>query len=256
MADLISLEEVQTFGDAIDELKAMIESERAGWATSRAGGQHHTATVRKCRRILEGMVSRFKALLVQENKSKPIEMDDLFVEGKFNVIDVQRLRPPAQRLVISKIYEDTVRILERGHKKVDKVIYLVDELNKFAPREAAKGPMAGIKSIIDDMASRGRSIGAILLGIQQYPSQISNDVVGNVATFMYCRMKPAELSATIYRGVPKEVRQIIQRLPKGYAIIVHDTFTGPIIARFPRPPCAQIKPPAKGEFESLAKTEN
>ena len=35
---------------------------------------------------------------------------------------------------------------------------------------------------------------------------------------------------------------MIQRLPKGYAVVIHDRFTSPVLVRFPRPPCAQKRP--------------
>ncbi|RJS91381.1 ATP-binding protein [Candidatus Bathyarchaeota archaeon] len=239
LTDLCSIEEIQSFDDAILELEYMIREGERGWVTSRTGATHHSATALKAKRILEGIRNRFRGLI--EGKSEPLPIEDLLVKGRLSVIDVQRLSEPAQRLVFSKVHADTIRKLEEGTAGVKKIVYLIDELNKFAPK-AAKPPISGIRDIIDDIAARGRSIGAILMGIEQYPSQISDTTTGNVSTFILCRMKAPELDAHLYRGISNQVRQVIQRLPKGYAVIVHDTFTSPIIIRFPRPPCAQHRP--------------
>lgn len=239
LTDLCLIEEIQDFEDAIDELDDMIRNARGQWVTSRTGATHHGATALKAKRILQGIRNRFKGLI--EGKSKPLPINELLVGGRLSVVDVQRLSPPAQRLVFSKIHADTMHRLEEGTAGVRKIVYMIDELNKFAPK-VAKPPISGIRYIVDDIAARGRSIGAILFGIEQYPSDISDATIGNVSTLILCRMKSTELDAHLYRGISREVKQIIQRLPKGYAIIIHDRFTSPILIRFPRPPCAQKRP--------------
>jgi DNA helicase HerA-like ATPase len=171
LTDLVSIEQIKDFDDAIDELDTMIERAEKGWVQSRTGGTHHSATALKTKRILKGMIDRFKGLI--EGKSTPLPIDELLVKGRISVIDVQQLNASAQRLVFSKIHADIMERLERGTAGVKRVIYLIDELNKFAPKEA-KPPISGIKAIIDDVAARGRSVGAILFGIEQYPSQISD----------------------------------------------------------------------------------
>lgn len=235
LAELVSDDTITLFGDAHIRIENLITGSRGGWA-----GRHHLQTVQKTRRIMYGLVDIHRGLL--RGEANPLPVDELLVPGRYSVIDVQRLRPPAQKLVFSKVYEDTSRTLEEGKAEVEKVIYIMDELNKFAPREARVGPIAGIKSMVDEMAERGRSIGTIQFGIQQYPSMISDSVTGNVATFVYSRMKATELTASLYRGLVPETKQIIQRLQKGYAVADHDTFSYPVVIRYPRPPCAQTKP--------------
>lgn len=239
LTDLRLIEEIQDFDDAIGELDSMIEEADRGWIKSRTGATHHVATALKARRILGSIRDRFRGLI--EGTSAPLPVDELLVGGRISVIDVQRLNASAQRLVFSKIHADTIRRLEDGKAKVNRIIYMIDELNKFAPK-VAKPPISGIRYIVDDIAARGRSIGAILFGIEQYPSQISEATTGNVSTLVLCRMKPTELDARLYTGISREIKHMIQRLPKGYAIVVHDRFTSPILIRFPRPPCAQKRP--------------
>ncbi|RLG17735.1 hypothetical protein DRN63_02635, partial [Nanoarchaeota archaeon] len=235
------IEDVKEFQDVIDELNAMINRSERGWVYSRSGGVHHVATALKAKRIISGIRKRFKGLIEGET-AQPLPISDLLVGGRFSVIDVERLSPAAQRLVFSKVYADTFWELEKGTAKVKRIIYLIDELNKFAPKGVRQGPIAGIRAIVDEIASRGRSIGAILIGIEQYPSRISDDTTGNVATMVYCKMKASELNAQLYSGLSRELKLLIQRLPKGFAIVDHDTFNRPILIRFPRPPCAQKRP--------------
>jgi len=205
-----------------------------GWAHG-----HHSATIRKTLRIISsGIMQRYKGLVC--GNSDPLGVKDLVKPGFLNVIDISRLRAPAQRLVIGKVVSDIQSFLEKTEERC--VVYLADELNKFAPVKAKEGPIAGIKAILDDIAERGRSIRSILLGIQQYPSQTSNAILGNVATSIYARMKPTELDASIYRGYPREKKLMIQGLRKGWVLVDHDEFNDLVLIRFPRPPCAQSRP--------------
>jgi hypothetical protein len=205
-----------------------------GWAHG-----HHIETIRKTLRIISsGIMERFKGLVC--GTAEPLDVEDIVEPGFFNVIDISRLRAPAQRLVIGKVVSDVQSYLERV--KGRHIVYLADELSKFAPKTAREGPIAGIKAILDDIAERGRSIGSILLGIQQYPSQTSDDILGNVATSAYARMKPMELDAAPYRGYSREKKLMIQELNKGFVLVEHDVFKDLVLVRFPKPPCAQSRP--------------
>lgn len=239
LVDLVS-QDMNEFREAESLLSTWLsEAETAGrgW-----GHGHHIETIRKTIRIISrGIMERFKGLLC--GRSEPLPIEKLLTPRFFSVIDISRLRTPAQRLVIGKVVSDAQDLLERGETKVKKLVYLCDELSKFAPRQARTGPTAGIKTILEDIAERGRSIGSIILGIQQYPSEVSDAILGNVATNFYAKMKSTELSATIYRGYPKEKKQLIQAIGKGLAILDHDEFNDLILVKFPRPPCAQTRPP-------------
>src|ERR1700750_574321 len=54
---------------------------------------------------------------------------------------------------------------------------MLDELNKYAPREGD----SPIKQLLLDIAERGRSLGVILIGAQQTASEMERRIVANCA---------------------------------------------------------------------------
>ncbi|MGQ9631837.1 MAG: RNA-binding domain-containing protein [bacterium] len=110
-----------------------------------------------------------------------------------------------------------------------KVIIFVDELNKHAPTRERESPI--IEQVLD-IAERGRSLGVVLLGAEQFMSAVHERVVGNCATTVIGRSGSAELSSTAYDPA---VKANIARLEKGELVISHATFHQPVKILFPRP---------------------
>ena len=52
---------------------------------------------------------------------------------------------------------------------------MIDELNKYAPREGS----SPIKEVLLDIAERGRSLGIILIGAQQTAREVERRIVVN-----------------------------------------------------------------------------
>ena len=55
----------------------------------------------------------------------------------------------------------------------------VDELNKYAPSD---GPDTYVRKMLLDLAERGRYLGLVLFGAQQFRSQVHRRVIGNAGT--------------------------------------------------------------------------
>ena len=72
---------------------------------------------------------------------------------------------------------------------------VLDELNKYAPREGS----SPIKEILLDVAERGRSLGIILIGAQQTASEVERRIVANSAIRVVGRLDSG-------RGRPGRVR--------------------------------------------------
>lgn len=238
----LKAQDVNEFREVDSLLDGWIEgaSQRgaAGWYHG-----HHVATIRKAKRIIgKGFMEAFKGLIGGTLVALPLQ--EQLKPARFIVIDISRptLTDSARRLIVGKIVSDARNYLEQKEVEVKRIVFLVDELNRFAPREA-RGPIAGIRAIIDRIASEGRGIGCILLGVEQYPSEISNDITGNTSTMMYVRTKWTELTSTVYRGYPTTAKNFLSSSRiKGQVLIDHDTFNTLVLARFPRPPCAQVRP--------------
>ena len=74
------------------------------------------------------------------------------------------------------------------------VFVVLDELNKYAPREGS----SPIKEVLLDIAERGRSLGIVLIGAQQTASEVEGRIVQNAALRVVGRLDPAEAERAEY----------------------------------------------------------
>jgi hypothetical protein len=112
------------------------------------------------------------------------------------------------------------------------VIVFVDELNKYAP---ADGPDTYVRKMLLDLSERGRYLGLVLFGAQQFRSQVHRRVVGNAGTTIYGRMDGDELATAGYQTLSAATKIKLATLPKGELMVRHPHFTQPVFLRFPRP---------------------
>jgi len=108
----------------------------------------------------------------------------------------------------------------------------VDELNKYAPAREKESPI--VEQVLD-IAERGRSLGVILFGAEQFMSAIHERVAGNSSTIVIGRSSSAELAAVHYRFLDPAVKANITRLEKGELVLSHAIFRQPIKIVFPKP---------------------
>ena len=116
---------------------------------------------------------------------------------------------------------------------VKHVVVFVDELNRYAP---ADGPDTYVRKMLLDLAERGRYLGLVLFGAQQFRSQVHRRVVGNAGTAVFGRMDADELASPGYAVLSPAIRTKLATLEKGQLMVRHPHFTQPIFVRFPRPP--------------------
>ena len=156
--------------------------------------------------------------------------------GETIVVDIARLADDEQTLVFGDILRTIYALYaEEGSEEEDlpeKVIIFVDELNKYAPVRERESPI--IEQVLD-IAERGRSLGVVLLGAEQFMSAVHERVVGNCSTMVIGRSGSAELSSSAYRFLGPAVKANISRLQKGELVVSHATFRQPVKIRFPRP---------------------
>ena len=129
------------------------------------------------------------------------------------------------------------RMKERDELQVEHVIVFVDELNKFAPRLGE----TLLKRTLIEISARGRYIGFVLFGAQQFRSKVDDEVVGNTATSLYGRMDAEEIIAPPYRMFSDTVKEKLSALEKGELLLRHPHFKQPIFVRFPVPPVLRGK---------------
>jgi hypothetical protein len=192
---------------------------------------HHVATIRKVRNRLLNISTRCKGLVTDDGPAHDLpfgRMDDRAIY----VVDVAGVDQLGQDLVFTRVVSKLREHLERGDLGVDHVIVFVDELNKYAP---ADGHDTYVRKMLLDISERGRYLGLVLFGAQQFRSQVHRRVVGNAATVVYGRMDTDELATPGYQTLSPATKIKLATLPKGELMVRHPHFTQPIFLRFPRP---------------------
>jgi DNA helicase HerA-like ATPase len=155
-----------------------------------------------------------------------------FEDRAVYVIDVANVEPEAQDLVFARVVSRLREGLESGTLGVKHVIVFADELNKYAPSD---GPDTYVRKMLLDISERGRYLGLVLFGAQQFRSQVHRRVVGNCGSAVYGRMDMDELATPGYSVLSPATKTKLASLPKGDLMVRHPHFTQPIFLRFPKP---------------------
>jgi DNA helicase HerA-like ATPase len=201
-----------------------------------AGGRemwrtHHVATIRKVRNRLMNVSTRCKGLVTDEAAGNDLPFGE-FADRTVYVVDVAGLDQLGQDLVFTRVVSKLREHLERRDLGVDNVVVFVDELNKYAP---ADGPESYVRKMLLDISERGRYLGLVLFGAQQFRSQVHRRVMGNAGTTVFGRMDGDELATPGYQTLSPATKSKLATLPKGELMIRHPHFTQPVFLRFPRP---------------------
>lgn len=152
-------------------------------------------------------------------------------EHQLNVVDLHRLTDKAKYFVIGAVLRTLYEGRESRQEDHPTVYLVLDELNKYAPRES-KGP---IGQMILDVAERGRSLGIVLVGAQQTASEVEDRVVGNAAFRVVGRLEACEAQKPTYGWLtPGLHRRAILLLP-GTMLISQPQVPVPLLVRFPFP---------------------
>jgi uncharacterized protein len=220
---------VQSFADLeawfLDLLQSMERRNAESWRT------HHVATIRKVRNRLSNISTRCAGLVTDDGAVSDLPFGH-FADRTVYVIDVALLDEDAQDLVFARIVSMLREHLERRDLGVKHVVVFVDELNKYAPGD---GPDTYVRKMLLDIAERGRYLGLVLFGAQQFRSQVHRRVVGNAGTAVFGRMDGDELATPGYAVLSLAVRTKLATLEKGQLMVRHPHFTQPVFVRFPRP---------------------
>jgi uncharacterized protein len=221
---------VETFADLERLFRSIFDGlEMAGrgdiWRT------HHIATIRKVRNRLGNVSTRCKGLVTDDGPASDLPFGRFEDRGVY-VIDVANVDPLGQDLVFARVVSKLREHLERRDLGVDAIVVFVDELNKYAP---ADGADTYVKKMLLDISERGRYLGLVLFGAEQFRSQVHRRVVGNAGTQVFGRMDSDELATPGYQVLSPATKIKLATLPIGELMVRHPHFTQPIFVRFPRP---------------------
>jgi hypothetical protein len=192
---------------------------------------HHIATIRKVRNRLSNISTRCAGLVTDDGSVSDLPWGT-FEDRAVYVIDVAAAEEDAQDLIFARVVSKLREHLERRDLGVSHVVVFVDELNKYAP---ADGADTYVRKMLLDIAERGRYLGLVLFGAQQFRSQVHRRVVGNSGTALFGRMDADELATPGYAVLSPATRTKLATLAKGDLMVRHPHFTQPIFLKFPRP---------------------
>jgi len=238
------------FGD-LKSWKSFLDkiSERCESGNTGPGGKEITATSwRKFSRLIRKSINNNKLFSDINTSKNEVRLADKISEIKKNdvyVIDIAKLNSDMQAFVFGNTIRE-INNLQLGEKDLSgdekppaKIIIFIDELNKFASGEVPKNSPI-LKQILD-IAERGRSLGVILFGAEQFKSAIHDRVTGNCSTFAYGRTNAIELSKSDYRYVPNVYKNMMTRLKQGQYIIQNPIFRSLLNVKFPKPLYRQFR---------------
>jgi DNA helicase HerA-like ATPase len=156
---------------------------------------------------------------------------------QLSVIDIHGLHDRAKRFVVGAVLKRMFEEKEALGTSRPLVFVVLDELNKYAPREGS-GP---IKEVLLDVSERGRSLGIVLIGAQQTASEVEGRIVANAALRVVGRLDSAEAERPEYGFLTAAGRGRAGILKPGTMIVQQPEIPTPLLLRFPFPAWATRK---------------
>lgn len=166
--------------------------------------------------------------------------------GTTLVIDIAPLPSYLQAFVFGDVVDSVYEAILGGDESLGQgqlgtIVIFADELNKYAPKYSGKE-----KTLTDNLleiTERGRSVGVILFGAEQFRSGVHDRILGNCSTNVFGRTSPVEVEkCPDYRYFPNNHKWAVQRLRQGELLLQHAIFkTSLIKVRFPVPAYFQPK---------------
>jgi DNA helicase HerA-like ATPase len=150
---------------------------------------------------------------------------------QLNVIAINNLQDRAKRFVVGVILKQLLDEKDKEGKRDPLVFVVLDELNKYAPREG----WSPIKEVVLDIAERGRSLGVILIGAQQTASEVERRVVANASYRVVGRLDTAEAERSEYGFLTQAARARAALLKPGSMFMYQPEIPVPLLLQFPFP---------------------
>ena len=222
---------IRTWAQMIDFISERVtdEATRADWAGPAVGMGTVNAFVRRLRSSQRplGPLLRGDLSTVTE---RPVAHSIDTSQQQVTVVDLHNLPDRAQRFVVGVVLAaETDRKEQAGPGGL--LFTMIDELNKYAPREGS----SPIKDVLLDIAERGRSLGIILIGAQQTASEVERRIVSNSSIKIVGRLDPAEAGRPEYGFLPASQRQRATLAKPGTMFVSQPEIPVPLAVEFPFP---------------------
>lgn len=215
-----------------DALLNWIRSQAAIKDDERQIKMHQTGTWRAVyRRLWDTLSEGASIFLRKRNEGRPLKLTRSTNSPPL-VVDIHDLTSRLQRFVVAAILKQVVAARTGRHAiRGLRYIVMLDELNRFAPR----GSNDEITRLLEEAATERRSQGVILLGAQQFASQVSIKVIESAAVRALGRTGPAELQDRVWQSWHKAARLQANALLPEEKLITQPTFRQPMFTKVPFP---------------------
>ena len=224
---------LKTFEQLIGYLEFKLLGQDGEGGDRRWQAQQNTGTLQAFIRRLRGVAKHLSPLIrgdLTKEQARKFKPNLLRADKQLSVVDIHRLNSYAQMFVVGVMLRDLFDAKEK-QGRTPYVFVVLDELNKYAPREG----ISPIKDVLLDIAERGRSLGIILIGAQQTASEVERRIVGNASIRVVGRLDAAEAERPEYRFLPAAYRLRASILQPGTMIVQQPEVPTPVMVTFPFP---------------------
>jgi len=223
---------ITSLAELVDALEEFLDPIDADQPDPRWTGRVQAGTVSAFLRRLSAAVVRV-GHLVRAGDSRRIDR----AAAQVTVVGIQSLHDLGQRFVVGALLKEMFAEKEISGQRFPLSVVLLDELNKYAPREG----QSPIKDMLIDIAQRGRSLGVLLVGAQQTASRVAPEVLENAALRVAGRLDAAEAERSEYGWMLPSTRARARLLKPGTMVVSQPAIPVPLVVDFPFPPWATRK---------------
>ena len=155
-----------------------------------------------------------------------------FKPNRIYVFDISVLNEHEQNfvvgLIVRKLFDKAKSDNEKSENAPERYIIFMDEMNKFAPA----GMSTPIIDQLVDISERGRQLGLVLFGAEQFRSKINERILGNCAANVYGRTNIAELYSKDYMHLSEDDKNALTTLSQGQLLFTHAFLRCPVKLEF------------------------
>lgn len=223
-----------------DFKNALYTQTQAGKTKAQGGDSISVMSWRKFYRLFNKSYQKCQQMFTNQ-LGKSVRLRDQVEQISKNdvmVIDVAKLDEESQGFVFGDVMRAVYNLklgssMRPDEEIPDRIIIFIDELNKYASNDVPKS--SPILRQLLDITERGRSLGIVLFGAEQFVSDIHKRVKGNCATQAFGRTNAIEITKEDFRFVPSVYKTMLTRLKQGEYIIQNPVFRSMLNIKFPKP---------------------
>jgi len=224
-----------------EDFKLALSKQTQSDTSSKAGKEISVMSWRKFYRLFNKSFQKSRQMFTEKLGTGSVRLRDEIGKIQKNdvmVIDVAKMDEESQGFVFGDVMRAVYNLkLGSSDRKEDdipeRIVIFIDELNKYASNDVPKS--SPILRQLLDITERGRSLGIVLFGAEQFVSDIHKRVKGNCATQAFGRTNAIEITKEDFRFVPSVYKTMLTRLKQGEYIIQNPVFRSMLNIKFPKP---------------------